>query len=76
MRHNFTADPVNREGQPVRVRAGDKEVGRVTIRKGNTFTWDYTLDKPTPVTFQALQAIIGAAGPYWLTLNQGATLDV
>ena len=29
-----------------------------------------------PVTFQALQAIIGAAGLYWLTLNQGATLDV
>lgn len=28
-----------------------------------------------PVTFQALLDIIGTAGPYWLTLNQGATLD-
>lgn len=28
-----------------------------------------------PVTFQALLDIISAAGPYWLTLNQGATLD-
>jgi alpha-2-macroglobulin len=45
---------VDYEGQPVRVLQGDKRVDRVQIGKGNTFTWEYKLDKPTPVTFQAL----------------------
>src|SRR5262249_48030062 len=43
----------NCEGLRVSVRQGDKHLGRVQIDKGNTFTWEYKLDKPTPVTFQA-----------------------
>lgn len=41
------------EGQSVDVRHGDKNVAHVRVEKGNTFAWEYKLDKPTPVTFRA-----------------------
>src|SRR5262245_45841080 len=45
---------IDYEGLPVRVLQGDKSIARIQIEKGNTFNWQYKLDKPTPVTFQAL----------------------
>ena len=41
------------EGHSVSVTWGKESVGEVRIGKGNTFTWEYALDKPTPVSFQA-----------------------
>ena len=32
----------------------NRQRAEVRIEKGNTFTWEYSLDKPTPVTFEAL----------------------
>src|SRR5258708_9336256 len=41
-------------GYTVTVRINDEKTADLKIQKGNTFTWEYKLDKPTKATFYTL----------------------